>query len=121
LPPRPPESEAHMTRTTVDFGIDLGTTNSAIAVLKGGTTEIIKNSADTDFTLSAVSIDKKGTIHVGQRAKNRIIAAPEDTYIEFKRRMGTDHIYRFKSSGQERKHLRHRIVRPQRTKAESDT
>jgi molecular chaperone DnaK len=92
-----------MTRTTIDFGIDLGTTNSAIAVLKGVTTEIIKNNADADITPSAVSIDKKGTTHVGQRARNKIIDAPDDAYFEFKRRMGTDHVYYFKSSAQERK------------------
>ncbi|MBV9489341.1 MAG: Hsp70 family protein [Verrucomicrobia bacterium] len=92
-----------MKRTTIDFGIDLGTTNSAIAVLKGVTTEIIKNNADADITPSAVSIDKKGATHVGQRARNRVIDAPEDAYVEFKRRMGTDHTYHFKSSGQDRK------------------
>src|ERR1700737_3743244 len=92
-----------MTSTTIDFGIDLGTTNSAIAVLKGVTTEIIKNNSDADITPSAVSIDKKATTQVGQRARNRIIEAPDDAYFEFKRRMGTDHVYYFKSSGQERK------------------
>ncbi|NBV76390.1 MAG: hypothetical protein EBR59_10670, partial [Methylococcaceae bacterium] len=39
-----------MNRTTIDFGIDLGTTNSAIANLKGVGTEIIKNNADADIT-----------------------------------------------------------------------
>ena len=92
-----------MSRTTIDFGIDLGTTNSAIAVLKGVGTEIVKNNADTDITPSAVSIDKKGAVLVGQRAKNKIESDSDDAYIEFKRRMGTDHVYQFKSSGQNRK------------------
>lgn len=92
-----------MSRTTIDFGIDLGTTNSAIAVLKGVGTEIIKNNADADITPSAVSIDKKGAVLVGQRAKNRIYEYPDDAFMEFKRRMGTDHVYAFKSSGQNRK------------------
>jgi molecular chaperone DnaK len=92
-----------MNRTTIDFGIDLGTTNSAIAVLKGVATEIIKNNADADITPSAVSIDKKGAVLVGQRAKNKIEGDSEDAYMEFKRRMGTDHVYQFKSSGQNRK------------------
>jgi molecular chaperone DnaK len=92
-----------MNRTTIDFGIDLGTTNSAIAVLKGVGTEIIKNNADADITPSAVSIDKKGAVLVGQRAKNKIYDFPDDAYIEFKRRMGTDHVYAFRSSGQNRK------------------
>jgi molecular chaperone DnaK len=92
-----------MSRTTIDFGIDLGTTNSAIAVLKGVATEIIKNNADADITPSAVSIDKKGAVLVGQRARNKIEGDSGDAYIEFKRRMGTDHVYHFKSSGQNRK------------------
>jgi molecular chaperone DnaK len=92
-----------MNRTTIDFGIDLGTTNSAIAVLKGVTTEIIKNNSDADVTPSAVSIDKKGAVFVGQRAKNYIYDRLDDTCIEFKRQMGTDHLYQFKSSGQRRK------------------
>jgi len=93
-----------MSRATIDFGIDLGTTNSAIAVLKGVHPEIIKNNElDADITPSAVSYDKKGAVLVGQRAKNRIIDKPSDAYIEFKRRMGSDHVYHFKSSGMDRK------------------
>ena len=91
-----------MSRTTIDFGIDLGTTNSAIAELKGVSTEIIKNNSDGDITPSAVSMDKHGTLQVGQRARNRLIDHPEDAYAEFKRRMGMDHSYTFKSSGQVR-------------------
>jgi molecular chaperone DnaK len=93
-----------MSRTTIDFGIDLGTTNSAIAVLKGVTPEIVKNNAaDADITPSVVSIDKRGIIQVGQRAKNRLIDTPNDAYGEFKRRMGTDFIYTFAACGQHRK------------------
>ena len=82
-----------MGRTTIDFGIDLGTTNSAIAILRGAGTEIIKNNLDNDITPSAVFIDKRGQIHVGQRAKNKLEdeKAVDDAYIEFKLRMGTDH------------------------------
>jgi len=93
-----------MTRTTIDFGIDLGTTNSAIAVLNGVTPEIIKNNDDADITPSAVSIDRKGTTtNVGLRAKNRVLENHQDTYLEFKRRMGSDFTYRFRSSGASRK------------------
>lgn len=93
-----------MSRTTIDFGIDLGTTNSAVAVLKGVGTEIIKNNADADITPSAVSIDKKGAIRVGLRAKNVISDSPKaDAHVEFKRQMGSTHDYRFESSGQTRK------------------
>lgn len=94
-----------MSRTTIDFGIDLGTTNSAIAVLKGVSTEIIKNNSDADITPSAVSIDKKGIVQVGLRARNRINNPlhSHDVHQEFKRQMGTDHLYLFKSSGQQRR------------------
>jgi len=93
-----------MKRTTIDFGIDLGTTNSAVAVLNGVTPEIIKNNEkDADITPSAVYIDKKGITRRGEGAKNRIPDAEGDVYTEFKRRMGTDYSYKFKSSGQQRK------------------
>lgn len=88
-----------MNRTTVDFGIDLGTTNSAIAVLKDVSTEIIKNNDDQDVTPSAVSYGKNGQVFVGTRAKNAIIDKPKDAYVEFKRRMGTEFAYSFKASG----------------------
>jgi molecular chaperone DnaK len=93
-----------MNRTTIDFGIDLGTTNSAIAVLKGVSTEIIKSNSEADITPSAVSIDKKGVVQVGQRARNRAYDThhSKDTHQEFKRQMGTKHVYRFPSSGEQR-------------------
>lgn len=101
-----------MSRTTIDFGIDLGTTNSAIAVLRGTVPEIIKNNLDNDITPSAVFIDKRGQIQVGQRAKNRLEdqSAADDVYVEFKRRMGTDHRYEFKTAG--------RTMRPEEVSAE---
>jgi molecular chaperone DnaK len=88
-----------MNRTTIDFGIDLGTTNSAIAIFNGVASEIIKNILDHDITPSAVHIDKKGTPSVGFRAKQRIIQWPDDTFTEFKRLMGSNHVYVCKSSG----------------------
>ena len=100
-----------MNRSTIDFGIDLGTTNSAIAVFSGShgeMTKIIKNTTDgndADITPSAIYINKRGDMRVGSRAKIRIIDedTAEDVHIEFKRQMGTDHLYSFKSSGQSRK------------------
>ena len=97
-----------MNRTTIDFGIDLGTTNSAVAVFTGNhgePTKVVKNTTDgndADITPSAVYINKKGALRVGRRAKDRIVDEDEDVYIEFKRQMGTDYAYRFKSSGQNR-------------------
>ena len=88
-----------MSRTTIDFGIDLGTTNSAIAVLKDVTPEIIKNNDDQDVTPSAVGYDKSGHLFVGSRAKSMTIDKPRDSYGEFKRLMGTNNVYKFQSSG----------------------
>lgn len=89
-------------RRTIDFGIDLGTTNSAIAVLKGVVPEIIKNNDDLDITSSAVHISKRGQLRVGKRARQQLMSegSIDDVYIEFKRRMGTDHTYTFRSAGQ---------------------
>ncbi|HEY5149545.1 MAG TPA: Hsp70 family protein [Mycobacterium sp.] len=78
-----------MTRTTVDFGIDLGTTNSAIAVLRGVDTDIIKNNDDQDTTPSAVWIDKRDRLYVGKTARERSETDPDNTRLEFKLRMGT--------------------------------
>lgn len=88
-------------RSTIDFGIDLGTTNSAIAVLNGVVPEIIKDNDDLDITSSAVHISKRGQLRVGKRARQQMLseASVDDVYIEFKRRMATDHVYTFRSTG----------------------
>jgi molecular chaperone DnaK len=92
-----------MNRTTIDFGIDLGTTNSAVAVLKGVSTEIIKNNLQQDITPSAVHFPKNGQLLVGFYAKEKMKTPRlDDTATEFKRRMGSDFIYTFDSSGQKR-------------------
>ena len=90
-----------MNRDTIDFGIDLGTTNSEISVLNGVNPEVIKNNLDMDITPSAVHIDKQGKVHLGKRAlsKLEIPNSVDDVYTEFKRRMGSDFVYPFKSSG----------------------
>jgi len=87
-------------RQTFDFGIDLGTTNSAIAVLNGVTPRIIKNMLDDDITPSAVSINKRQETLVGKSAKDRLKQSGRvDTQIEFKRVMGTQQTFAFKSAG----------------------
>ncbi len=94
-----------MNRTTIDYGIDLGTTNSAVAVLAGTGTEIIKNNVDSDITPSAVYINRSGSLWVGQSAKSKLAdeRAEDDVFLEFKRRMGTGFEYVFRASG---RHLR---------------
>ena len=87
-------------RQTFDFGIDLGTTNSAIAVLNGVTPRIIKNMLDDDITPSAVHINKRQETLVGKSAKAKLAQTGRtDTQIEFKRVMGTQQTFAFKSAG----------------------
>ncbi|MBK9992247.1 MAG: Hsp70 family protein [Verrucomicrobia bacterium] len=94
-----------MSRTTIDYGIDLGTTNSAIAVIAGTGTEVIKNNVDADVTPSAVYINRSGNLWVGQNAKSKLgdERAEDDVFIEFKRRMGTGFEYAFRASGRHMK------------------
>jgi molecular chaperone DnaK len=90
-----------MSRTTIDYGIDLGTTNSTIAVVSGTTTEVIKNALDAETTPSAVYINREGNLWVGQNARSKMAdeRSEDDVFLEFKRRMGTGFEYRFQASG----------------------
>ncbi len=94
-----------MSRTTIDYGIDLGTSNSAIAVIAGTGTEVIKNNVDADITPSAVYINRSGNLWVGQNAKSKLAdeRAEDDVFVEFKRRMGTGFEYAFRASGRKMK------------------
>lgn len=92
-----------MPRATIDFGIDLGTTNSEIALVEEGTARIIRNGLRDEATPSAVRIDSRGTIIVGRQAYNHRVDDPENTYIQFKRLMGTQQVLSFKSSGRRTK------------------
>lgn len=88
-----------MSRQTIDFGIDLGTTNSAIAVMEGVESLIVKNNQGQDITPSAVGFTKAGVLRLGDAAKRLQLGSPTDAYTEFKRRMGSDHIYEFPATG----------------------
>lgn len=90
-----------MSRVTIDFGIDLGTTNSEICVLKGIKPESIRNNLNSAITPSAVYLSKHGGITVGAQAKERLEdeKSTNDVQIEFKRRMGTDFSYKFLTTG----------------------
>ena len=93
-----------MSRQTIDFGIDLGTTNSAISLLRDVKPEIIKNNDDLDITASAVWIGRDGRAVVGKRAKSRLENpnSKKDVYVEFKREIGSDRVYEFRSAGLKR-------------------
>ncbi len=78
-----------MQRTTIDFGIDLGTTNSTIAVIDDIDAKVIPNKGGSGITPSAVWMDKRGSVHVGQEAKLRaLVEDQENADLEFKLRMG---------------------------------
>jgi len=77
-----------MTRLTIDCGIDLGTTNSSVALLEKHGPRVIRNNDGWQFTPSAVWIDKNGAIKVGLAAKDRILSDPDNVASEFKLWMG---------------------------------
>ena len=72
-------------------GIDLGTTNSVVAVLEGGEPVIIPNSEGSRTTPSVVAFTKEGDRIVGQVAKRQAVTNPERTILSIKRHMGSDH------------------------------
>jgi len=93
-----------MARQKIDYGIDLGTTNSAIARIENGEPTIKKTDTQADTMPSCVSINKKKVIQVGLSAWNKLRSDREgamrnweksamNAYIEFKRTMGTDTAY----------------------------
>jgi molecular chaperone HscC len=76
------------------IGIDLGTTNSAIAVWHDGRPRLIPNSLGQVLTPSAVSIDEDGQLLVGMAARERQVTHPRMTATAFKRYMGTNRVTR---------------------------
>jgi molecular chaperone DnaK len=72
------------------IGIDLGTTNSCVAVMEGGEPVVIANSEGSRTTPSVVAFSKTGERLVGTVAKRQAITNPERTVISIKRDMGTD-------------------------------
>src|SRR3954453_10132358 len=70
------------------LGIDLGTTNSAMAVMEGGEPVVIPNAEGARTTPSVVAISKSGERLVGQVAKRQAVTNPENTIFSIKRFMG---------------------------------
>ena len=73
------------------IGIDLGTTNSCVAVMEGGDAVVIPNAEGNRTTPSVVAFSKDGERMVGQVAKRQAITNPDRTVISIKREMGTDY------------------------------
>ncbi len=73
------------------IGIDLGTTNSCVAVMEGGEAVVIANAEGNRTTPSVVAFSKTGERMVGQVAKRQAITNPDRTIASIKREMGSDH------------------------------
>jgi molecular chaperone DnaK len=89
------------------IGIDLGTTNSVVAVMEGGEPVVITNSEGGRLTPSVVGFTKSGERLVGQVAKRQAVTNPENTVFSIKRFMGR----RFDEVSEEMKMVPYRVVR----------
>jgi molecular chaperone DnaK len=81
------------------IGIDLGTTNSVVAVMEGGEPIIITNAEGSRLTPSVVAFSKDGERMVGQVARRQAITNPERTVLSVKRQMGSNHRSRIDDKG----------------------
>jgi len=72
------------------IGIDLGTTNSCVAVMEGGKPEVIANAEGARTTASVVAFTKSGERIMGEPAKRQAITNPDNTIMSIKRQMGSD-------------------------------
>jgi molecular chaperone DnaK len=86
---------------TIEYGIDLGTTNSCIARWLDGDLRIFQNNAQMNVTPSAVFVRKSGQAIVGVKALSALDTDPDNVAIEFKRWMGQRERKRFPASGRE--------------------
>jgi len=79
--------------SNIKFGIDLGTTNSAIAKYENGQLSIYKNPVGFKDTLASVVSFRRGRIQVGDKAREQIVKSPLSVFSSFKRKMGTEENY----------------------------
>src|SRR5437870_9164703 len=89
------------------IGIDLGTTNSVVAVVEGGDPTVIANQEGSRLTPSVVAFTKEGETLVGQVAKRQAVTNPDNTIFSIKRFMGRKH----DEVSSERSRVPYRIVR----------
>jgi molecular chaperone DnaK len=98
------------------IGIDLGTTNSVVAVMEGGEPKVIINEEGSRLTPSVVAFTKDGQVLVGQTAKRQAITNPENTIFSIKRFMGR----RFSEVQEEIKTVPYKVVADQEGNARVD-
>ena len=89
------------------IGIDLGTTNSVVAVMEGGEPVVITNAEGARTTPSVVAFTKDGNRLVGQVAKRQAVTNPENTVYSIKRFMGR----RYEEVQEEMKRVPYKVVR----------
>jgi molecular chaperone DnaK len=83
----------------VNFGIDLGTTNSLIACFEGGTVQVFKNPVGHKETLASVVAFRGDRTLVGDKAREYITKDPANVFASFKRKMGTNESFHVPSTG----------------------
>src|SRR5256714_6431021 len=89
------------------IGIDLGTTNSVVAIMEGKEPKVLANEEGGRLTPSVVAFDEKGDVLVGQIARRQAITNPENTVYSIKRFMGR----KFEEVQEEAKRVPYKIVR----------
>ena len=89
------------------IGIDLGTTNSVVAIMEGKEPKVITNEEGGRLTPSVVAFDDKGEVLVGQIARRQAITNPENTVYSVKRFMGRKH----DETGDEQKRIPYKVAR----------
>jgi molecular chaperone DnaK len=99
------------------IGIDLGTTNSVVAVMEGKEPRVLENEEGSRLTASVVAWDEKGEVLVGQIAKRQAVTNPENTVYSIKRFMGR----RFEEVQDEIKRVPYHVVRGQHGEATVET
>jgi len=101
------------------IGIDLGTTNSCVAVMEGGEAVVIPNAEGNRTTPSVVAFSKDGERLVGDVAKRQAITNPDRTIISIKREMGTDHKVKIDDSAYTPQEISAMILRKLKADAEA--
>ena len=89
------------------IGIDLGTTNSVVAIMEGGDPSVIVNQEGSRLTPSVVAYTKDGEVLVGQVAKRQAVTNPENTVFSIKRFMGR----RYDEVGEETRLVPYKVVK----------
>ena len=87
-------------KTTINFGIDLGTTNSAIAQFDNGKLTVFKNPINWKETLPSVVAFRKNRIVIGEKAREFLQRDPQNVVGGFKRKMGTSDTYTIAATGE---------------------